>query len=83
MLSPLKTNDLFFTFSPITVLSLAPSISRSGFRAHASMTCVYFGLFIVFPNKMLFLREAFWIQACCGTYAESPYNKKTDAYSKA
>ena len=71
-----RFKSLKLTFSPIIVLSPDFSISTSGFKAQALIVLSYLDLSIFFPNKTLFLREAFWIQACCGTYAEVPcYNK--------
>ena len=70
ILHVLKVSRL--TFSPIIVLSPDFSISTSGFKAQALIVLSYLALSIFFPNKTLFLREAFWIQACCGTYAEVP-----------
>lgn len=60
------------TFSPISVISPPGSTSRSGVKAQASRTQRYFGSLQSFPNRMLSRSVAFWIQACCGTYATEP-----------
>lgn len=63
---------MVITFSPISVWSLPGNMSRSGTRAHASITFWYFFCIKGFPNRMLFISVAFCIHASCGTYAVDP-----------
>lgn len=65
--------NIYTTRSPISVLSPALSIARSGRSAHAWMTRLYFFSTYLLPNRMLSLTVRFCIHASWGTYATEPW----------
>lgn len=65
--------NIYPTRSPISVLSPALSIARSGRSAHAWMTRLYFFSTYLLPNRMLSLTVRFCIHASWGTYATEPW----------
>lgn len=67
------SQNIYTTRSPISVLSPALSIARSGRSAHAWMTRLYFFSTYLLPNRMLSLTVRFCIHASWGTYATEPW----------
>lgn len=77
---PLKS--LNPTFSPISVRSPPGSSSRSGARAQACITSWNCLSSWGEPNRILSLRVAFCIQACCGTKAREPWKERQEESGK-
>lgn len=67
---------LSLTFSPISVRTPPGSSSRSGARAQACITSWNLLSSWGEPKRILSLRVAFWIQACCGTKAREPWRDR-------
>mmetsp|Transcript_42270 Transcript_42270/g.85534 ORF Transcript_42270/g.85534 Transcript_42270/m.85534 type:complete len:292 (-) Transcript_42270:1615-2490(-) len=65
--------DRLIPFSPISVLSPAGSVSKSGPRQQHSMTSRYLPSLKAFPNTTFSLRVAFMIHGCCAAYPTAPH----------